>query len=1157
MTARQRILPVRRNYNQWVNNQTLEDYALRFTAKSARRFSSRRISQTAIGAISFLALEAVGGAITLSYGTANAFVAILIGSLVLLAVGLPIARYAMKYGVDIDLLTRGAGFGYIGSTVTSLIYASFTFILFAIEASIMSSALEYAFGLPLWIGYIVSALAVIPLVTHGVTLISRFQLLTQPFWIVLNIAPFLFIAFSDGAIFGDWLAFSGIDPLTQAPRAPAPGFTSLSLISVGAAASVILALMAQIGEQVDFLRFLPPQELTRKRHRFALFLAGPGWVVLGAPKMLAGSFLAVLALSHAVPVDHADEPSRMYAVAFGYMIPSEHMVLLLMAAFVVVSQLKINVMNAYAGSLAWSNFFSRLTHSHPGRVVWLVFNVGIALVLMELGIYELLEETLGVFSIVAMAWLATISADLFINKPLGLSPPGIEFKRAHLYDINPVGTGAMVLATLLGVLVHYGHLGETAAAFATFLAMIAALILSPLIAWATDGRFYLARKPRAHWQQRDTITCSICENPFEPEDMAYCPAYQAPICSLCCSLDARCHDLCKPHARITHQGGVVARQILPEGLVQLLKSRLGRYGTTASLSVTALGLVLWVIYAQAAERFPEAAPVIGQTIALIFFVFAITAGIASWFLVLAHDTRHVAEEESLRQNALLQREIDAHRKTDAALQKAKEDAEAANMAKSRYVVGLSHELRTPLNAVLGYAQVMEQDAALPENRKANIRTIRRSAEHLSGLIDGLLDISRIEAGRLQVYSNEVNIHELLDQLVDMFRMQAEARGLEFRFHRAPNLPVYVRTDEKRLRQILVNLLSNAIKFTDEGHVTFRVTYRSQVASFTVSDSGPGVPLAEQTKIFEPFGRSEEVKIRRTPGLGLGLTITKLLTETLGGAIALSSAPGEGASFEVRLMLAAVSRPVKPRSAARRITGYVGPRRRIAIIDDNPDHRGLLREVLDPLGFELTEAESGADCLEHLGDTPTDLFLVDILMPGMNGWDLTRALRTAGVDAPIVMLSANIGDTSLRPEGPELHDDTLSKPVHFTALFDILQKHLRLIWIESEEPTTEMPKAPVPAPTLPASPAASAQAATDQPAEKARGKDAGFSYPGDAALRDLISLGEIGYISGIEARLTELATDPDNAALVGVLRQHLSHFDFASYTRVLEGLSPHD
>jgi len=1128
MTARQRILPVRRQYNKWVNNQTLEDYALRFTAKSARRFSSRAISQTAIGAISFLALEAIGGAITLSHGTANAFLAILVGSLVLLVVGLPISRYAMRYGVDIDLLTRGAGFGYIGSTVTSLIYASFTFILFAIEASIMSSALEFAFGVPLWLGYIISAVAVIPLVTHGITWISRFQLATQPFWIILNILPFVFIIFTDWQAVGTWLSFGGIDAATGAPKTSGGGWDSISLISFGTASAVILALMAQIGEQVDFLRFLPAQDFVRRRNRLALFLAGPGWVVLGAPKMIAGSFLAVLVLSHGVPVEHADEPSRMYTVAFGYMIPNETFVLLLMAAFVVVAQLKINVMNAYAGSLAWSNFFSRLTHSHPGRVVWLVFNVGIALLLMELGIYRLLEETLGVFSIIAMAWLSAISADLFINKPLGLSPPGIEFKRAHLYDINPVGTGAMLLATSVALAAHFGLFGETAAALATFLAMALAFVIAPLIAWATDGRFYLARKPRQSWQAKDHIACSICENPFEPEDMAYCPAYQAPICSLCCSLDARCHDSCKPKARATHQVGAVAALFLPENVLAFLSTRLGRYALASAFSISAIGCVVWVIYAQAANRFGDPTGIIAQTVTLIFFVFAIVAGIACWFLVLAHDTRRVAEEESARQNALLQKEIDAHSVTDAALQKAKEDAEAANLAKSRYVVGLSHELRTPLNAVMGYAQVLEHDETLPKARKPAVSTIRRSAEHLSGLIDGLLDISRIEAGRLQVYSNEINIHEFLDQIVDMFQMQASAKGLAFDYQRAPNLPVFVRTDEKRLRQILVNLLSNALKFTDAGTVSLKVSYRSQVASFVVADSGPGVALEDQAKIFEPFGRGRSADGRQVQGLGLGLTITKLLTETMGGAIALASEPGKGASFEVRLMLAGVDRPVDTVRLERQVRGYKGPRKTIAVIDDNPDHRALVSDILKPIGFAILEGDSGLVCLETVAPLDPDLYLIDILMPGMNGWDLATALRARGVEAPIIMLSANIGDRSLQPEGPAYHSASLSKPFDIGQLYDLLQRHMSLSWTEQPEENEETPPA----------------------AER-------LHSPGADHVADLISLAEIGYVEGIEAKLSELSAIPENGPLIETLQDHLTRFDFDAYRSVLNGLETHD
>lgn len=667
MAARQRIIPVRREYNRWVADQTLEDYALRFTAKSARRFSSERISQTAIGAISFLALEAIGGAITMSYGTTNAIVAILIASLMILTVGLPISRYAIRHGVDIDLLTRGASFGYIGSTLTSLIYASFTFILFAIEASIMSGALELALGIPLWVGYIVSAVVVIPLVTHGVRLISKFQLITQPFWIVLNILPFIFIAFADWEKVATWLAYAGMHHASGPPGTLAP----FDLIEFGAASAVIFALMAQIGEQVDFLRFLPPDGQRKLHHRVAIFLAGSGWVLVGAPKLLAGSFLVVLALSSGVPSTRAADPAQMYYTAFGYMIPSETAALLLMVAFVVVSQLKINVMNAYAGSLAWSNFFSRLTHSHPGRVVWLVFNVAIALLLMELGIYKLLEETLGVFSIVAMAWLCTISADLFVNKPLGLSPPGIEFKRAHLYDINPVGLGAMALSATIALTAHFGAFGAIAASLAPYIALVIAFIASPLIAWATGGRYYLARKPRKSWASESEITCSICEHPFEPEDMAWCPAYAAPICSLCCSLDSRCHDMCKPKARFNAQVATVANALLPEEVTAKLTTRLGRYAISAVLSIAGIGLILAMIAHQTGNASPETATVVERTIAVVFFVFAVLAGIVCWFYVLAHDSRVVAEEESSRQNTLLLKEIAAHKKTDAALQQAR------------------------------------------------------------------------------------------------------------------------------------------------------------------------------------------------------------------------------------------------------------------------------------------------------------------------------------------------------------------------------------------------------------------------------------------------------------------------------------------------------
>ncbi len=436
------------------------------------------------------------------------------------------------------------------------------------------------------------------------------------------------------------------------------------------------------------------------------------------------------------------------------------------------------------------------------------------------------------------------------------------------------------------------------------------------------------------------------------------------------------------------------------------------------------------------------------------------AGVVSWFYVLAHDSRVVAE--------------------------------AANRAKSRYVTGLSHELRTPLNAVLGYVQLLERDETIPAPRHQAIKAIRRSAEHLSGLIDGLLDISKIEAGKLQVYSNEINIHDFLDQIVDMFRPQALAKGLAFEHSRAPSLPRHVRTDEKRLRQILINLISNALKFTDSGRIRFDVAYRSQVATITIADTGRGISQKDLPRIFDPFQRGEAEHQGRMPGLGLGLTITRLLTQTLGGEIAVASTKGEGTIFTVRLMLSEVSRPQGPMEPSRRIRGYEGPRRRIMVVDDNEDHRKLMRETLAPLGFDVIAIERGGECLSQIETARPDLFLVDISMPGMSGWELVEQLRQARQTAPIVMLSANVGDGS-RQHTESGHDDTLAKPFDLGQLYDKLAFHLGLQWrVAGDAGQAEKPEA------------------THR-----------IALPASAHVAELIRLGEIGYIRGIEAKLTEI------------------------------------
>ncbi len=1111
MTGRQRILPVRRDYNRWVADETLEDFALRFTAKGARRWSSSRVSQTALGAISFLALEAIGGSVTLTYGFSNVLAATLVVGAVLFVTGLPISVYAARAGVDIDLLTRGAGFGYIGSTVTSLVYATFTFMLFAIEGSIMATALKLFFGVPLALGYLVSALAVIPLVTHGISWISRFQLLTQPLWIGLNLLPVGFILWHDRGAVLDWTRFGGL----SAMAGQGGGF---DLQKFGGAASVILALMPQIGEQVDVLRFLPARPAPGRATRawwWSLLAAGPGWIVLGAPKLLFGSLLAVMALRAGVPADHAADPAEMYRIAFGHVLGSPEAVALLTVGFVVVSQLKINVMNAYAGSLAWSNFFSRLTHSHPGRVVWLVFNVAIAALLMELGIYAALERILGLFAVVAVAWLGAVVADLAINKPLGLSPPGIEFKRAHLHDINPVGCGAMALATLVALLAAAGAFGTTPAALAPFVALVTALAAAPLIAWATGGRFYLARRPRASWAGRPSVACSICAHPFEPEDMAHCPAYAGPICSLCCSLDARCGDLCRPRATAPVQAMAALKTLLPRRWGQRVTRSAVQFGATFLAFVATVSLVLLLIDFGAAATGPAIRAVVDQTLWAAFAILSIVSGVLAWFFTLSGESRRAAEDETARQTALLLAEIAAHRRTDAELQRARDVAEAANSAKSRYVVGLSHELRTPLNAVLGYAQLMERDDDLPPARRNGLRVIRRSAEHLSGLIDGLLDVSKIEAGRLQIRADRVRTAEFFAGLVDMVRLQASAKGLEFRVVGLDALPPAVRTDEKRLRQILINLLSNAIKFTPAGHVSLSVSYRNQVATLDVADSGPGIALEDRARIFEPFDRGPQARADAAPGLGLGLTITKLLAELMGGDIAVVQPPGGGALFRVRLMLSAATAPAV--AVPRAVAGYRGRRRTLMVVDDDPEQPVLMRAILEPLGFAVLGARDGPTCLSLVADVSPDLFALDVSMPGMDGWALARTLRARGLDAPILMMSANLGEGAPARDDDD-HDAVLPKPFDLARLIDLLGSLLALDWVE------RAPGAAVPAPA-PESPAALA--------------------PADLA--ELGRLCAIGYVRGLDARLGEVGDAP----VVAALRERLARFDLDGFARLLD------
>jgi signal transduction histidine kinase/DNA-binding NarL/FixJ family response regulator len=671
--------------------------------------------------------------------------------------------------------------------------------------------------------------------------------------------------------------------------------------------------------------------------------------------------------------------------------------------------------------------------------------------LMTLGVFEALERVLGLYSNVAIAWVGALVADLVINKPLGLSPKHIEFKRAHLYDINPVGLGAMLTAAVIAIVAYAGALGPTAEAFSPFIALATAMLLSPLLAWGTRGRYYLARPSVARWAPGESVVCSVCDNPFESEDMAHCPAYDAPICSLCCTLESRCHDRCKTNSRAAEQVSAALATVLPGRLAARVNSRVAHYLVVLASLIGLLGVILGVVYDQHRVLHGGDQLLLQAPLLKIFALLSLVAAVGAWWIVLGSESRHMAQDESNRQNLLLTREIEAHQRTDAALQQAKDVAEAANQAKTRYVAGMTHELRTPLNSILGYAQILLKDEQVQGVRRTSVATIHRSGEHLHGLIDGLLDLARIEAGRLRLDPAPLPTHEFLDDLVRMVAPQAEAKGLAFKLETSGRIPTYVNADARRLRQILINLLGNAVRFTDQGSVTLRLDHRREVARFEVIDTGIGIAAQDQERIFLPFERGSAGRRTGDPGTGLGLTITHLLTQLMGGELTLKSTPGEGSTFIVRLYLREVSAPTRPRLPHRPVTGYVGPRRTLLVVDDQPTQRQMLVGMLVPLGFHVREAASGRECLESVleaqPDAQPDAVLLDVSMDDMDGWETARQLRRAGHAAlPIVMVSANAFENQPDKLAEAGVQGFVDKPVIESELLDALQRHLQIEWL---------------------------------------------------------------------------------------------------------------
>ena len=517
--------------------ETLEDYTLRFAPRSYRRWGTGTVAISALGGIAYLADFAIGANIGISYGTASALAGIAVFAVVIFVSGFPLAYYAARYNLDLDLITRGSGFGYYGSVVSNVIFASFTFIFFALEGSIMAQGLKLGLHVPLWLGYATSTIIIFPLVMYGMSLLSKLQLWTTPLWLLLMVAPFGYLVISHPDSVSSFFAYKGES-----------GHAGFSTGSMFLAAGVCLSLIAQIAEQIDYLRFMPPRTPENSRRWWtAMVLAGPGWVIFGAIKQIVGLFLAVYIIANVADgATVANQPVHQFLEIYRDFLPAP-VAMTLAVALVVISQIKINVTNGYSGSLAWTNSFTRVTKRYPGRLVFLGFNLAVALVLMEANMFDFLNTILGFYANCGMSWVVVVASDIAINKYLlKISPKHPEFRRGMLYAVNPVGFGSMIISAGVSIIAFFGGLGATLKPYSPLVAIVLALVLPPVLAVATRGKYYLRRTDDGidapmydeyGNPSGEVMQCHVCNEQIERPDLARCDTHDAVVCSLCLSQD--------------------------------------------------------------------------------------------------------------------------------------------------------------------------------------------------------------------------------------------------------------------------------------------------------------------------------------------------------------------------------------------------------------------------------------------------------------------------------------------------------------------------------------------------------------------------------------------------------------------------------------------